>query len=331
MNCALQDKRIIGLQPWLPGFLGRSAWWNEPIRAERLAAVRIGIAVVLLADVLWLYLPQAADFYGGGSLGSPEVFAGRLARGLRWSLLAGVSDQSLIFAAMSAWIAAAVCLLLGIYPRVAAGVAWALAISFHNANPYLHNSGDMVRQILLFYLMVSPCGAAWSIKSWRERRGSGDWRPAFIYPWPIRLLLIQMMAIYFVNGAYKYMGADWRDGEIMHRVLANLFWTRFSYEQLPLFPGAIHLMTWTTLVWELGFPLLVMIPKLRAPTLWIGAAFHVGTGILLTLGGFPFYMLCLYLPFVPWERWFDRVAGTASFVPRHGRIDFQTPGVNAAG
>src|SRR5215216_380096 len=157
MNSDLEDRRIVGLQPWLPGPLGRSAWWNEPIRGERLAAVRIATAAVLLADISWLYLPQAADFYGAGSLGSPEVFAGRLTDSLRWSLLAGISDQSLVLGALSLWMAAAICLLVGLYPQLAAGVAWALAISFHNANPYLHNSGDMVRQILLFYLMLAPC------------------------------------------------------------------------------------------------------------------------------------------------------------------------------
>jgi hypothetical protein len=119
---------------------------------------------------------------------------------------------------------------------------------------------------------------------------------------------------------------------MMHRVLANVAWTRFSYEQLPLVPGAVAAMTWTTLVWELGFPILIAIPRLRAPTLWIGVFFHLGTAALLTLGPFPLYMLCLYLPFVPWEKW--RLVGQADeslLIPRHAGVDFETPGVNASG
>jgi hypothetical protein len=38
------------------------------------------------------------------------------------------------------------------------------------------------------------------------------------------------------------------------------------------------------------------------PLLIFGAVFHLGTGLLLQLGPFPFYMICLYLPFFPWER-----------------------------
>jgi hypothetical protein len=212
-------------------------------------------------------------------------------------------------------------------------VAWALALSIQNTNLYLHNAGDNVRLILLFYLMLSPCGAAWSVARWWERRTSGDDRPGYIHPWPVRLLLLQMMAIYLVNGLYKFGGEAWRSGEIMHQVLANVQWTRFSYEQLPLAPGAIAAMTWSTLVWELGFPIFVMTPKLRAPTLWIGVLFHLGTAVLLKLGMFPFYMLCLYLPFVAWEKWSPGtiLRGAALFVTRHARINLQAPGVDAAG
>jgi hypothetical protein len=296
----MNEQLVVGLKPSLPGFLGRSSWWTEPIAAERLAAVRIGTAAVLLADIWWTYLPQATDFYGGGSLGSPEVFAGRLSHSFRWSLLAGVSDQRIVLTYFAVWAAAAICLLFGIFPRLAACAAWALAVSFQNANAYIHNSGDMVRQILLFYLMIAPCGAAWSLASFRRSR-LGDHRPAFIHPWPIRLLLVQLVAIYFINGTYKIAGEDWRGGDIMHRVLANVLWTRFSYDQLPHIPGTVAVMTWVTLIWELGFPILIATPRLRAPALWLGVLFHLTSAALLTLAPFPFYMLCLYLPFVPWE------------------------------
>src|SRR5919202_6457019 len=106
-------RRLIGLNPWLPWPLSRSAWWTEPVRAERLAALRIGVAAVLLLDVLGTYLPRLHDFFGPDSLGSPEVFAG--GRGfLRWSVLRGVHDPALIQGALMAWAAAAVLLLLGL-------------------------------------------------------------------------------------------------------------------------------------------------------------------------------------------------------------------------
>jgi hypothetical protein len=60
-------------------------------------------------------------------------------------------------------------------------------------------------------------------------------------------------------------------------------------------------MTWLVLAWECLFPLLVLWRPTRLAALWVGVAFHLGIWASLELGGFGPYMLCLYLPLVPWE------------------------------
>jgi len=302
----MSERTIVGLTPWLPRLLANSAWWTEPVRAERLAALRIGIGAMMLLDVLWTYWPQVADFFGTGSLGSPEVFAGRVATPYwRWSLLRGVSDAAAMQGVLVLWAAAAFSLMVGLLPRLSALVCWALAVSVFNLNYYLHNSGDNVRSIALFYLIFCPSAAAWSVTSWWQRR-SGDEQPVYISPWPLRLLFVQLVLIYFFNGLHKLTGPDWRSGEIMYHVMGNLGWTRLSSAQAPMPSLLLPVMTYTTLLWELFFPLLVCMPAVRKPALWLGVLFHVGTGVLLQLTMFPFYMLCLYLPLVPWETYVDR-------------------------
>jgi hypothetical protein len=297
----MNERKIVGLTPWLPWPLTRWPWWTEPVRAERLAALRIGFAAVLLLDILCTYFPLAKDFFGPGSLGSPEVFAPTSSAWYRWSLLRGIEDPRLYAGALVLWAVAAVFLLAGVVPRVSAAIAWALSISIMNVNCYLHNSGDNVRTITLFYLMLCPCAAAWSLKSFAGRR-IGKKEPVYVPAWPVRLLFVQLTLIYFLNGVYKLAGSEWRDGHIMYSVLANLAWTRFSFAQLSLPAWALQAMTWTPLVFELGFPLLVMIPRVRVLALCVGILFHLGTGIFLQLGPFPLYMMCLYLPLVPWEK-----------------------------
>jgi hypothetical protein len=298
----MSEPIVVGLKPWLPGPLARWTWWTEPVRAERLAALRIGVALVLLFDVLGTYLPQAHDFFGRGSLGSPEVFAGMTGPGARWTLLRGIENPALMQAALVIWAAAAVCLLLGICPRASAATAWLFSMSVMGLNRYLCNSGDNVRTIALFYLMLCPCGAAWSVQAWWSRRRAPRSGPVYVPAWPLRLLVVQLALIYFVNGLYKFSGSHWRGGDIMHDVMANLAWTRFSYAQLPLPEVLIPFLTWITLFWELGFPLLIMMPFTRKLALWMGVAFHLGTGLFLQLGPFPLYMIALYLPLVPWEK-----------------------------
>ena len=73
---------------WLPGALGRWDWLTAPVRAERLAALRVGVGLVLLFDILYSYLPFLRDYYGPGSLGDPDVFASRFEwPSWHWSVL----------------------------------------------------------------------------------------------------------------------------------------------------------------------------------------------------------------------------------------------------
>jgi hypothetical protein len=302
---AVSAGTVVGLRPWLPWPLGRSRWWTQPIRAERLAALRVGLAAALLIDVLTTYLPHAADFYGRDSLGAPQVFAARFAGSAYWSLLEGVESSAVVRAAVLAWAAAAAGLLLGLATRLCAAAAWALSVSFAAVNPSIENAGDTVRTILLFYLTLCPCGAVWSLDAWlwRRRRGPG---PFLVHPWPARLLLVQLVCIYFRNGLHKVVGHDWTAGDSLYYVLGDLTLARWSYAWLPLPYLLTRLLTWLVMAWEFLFPVLLLWRRLRVPVLCFGVAFHLGIWLCLELGGFAPYMLCLYLPLLPWERWADR-------------------------
>src|SRR5262249_41208174 len=152
------------------------------------------------------------------------------------------------------WAIAAFALTIGVLARLNAAICWALSISFVGANWYLHNSGDNVRSIELFYLMFSPCAAVWSLG--RIPAAEKDKHPRVYVPaWPVRLLFLQMATIYFFNGLYKLLGHDWRAGDVMHYVMGNLAWTRMSYAQFPMPFLATQVLGWVVLTWELSFPI----------------------------------------------------------------------------
>jgi hypothetical protein len=294
---------VVGLKPWLPWPLSRFPWWTVPVRAERLAALRIGLALVLLGDVLTTYLPNAHVFYGAGGLGDPALFQWNFQKPhLNWSLLYGVGDPRIILAAMLFWVAAVLCLLLGFWTRLSAGVTWLLSTSFATLNPYVDNSGDQLRGILLFYLMLCPCGTVWSIDAWSRRRRQSDPGPVHVYPWPLRLLFVQMTLMYFCNGVYKLTGHDWPAGTSLYYVLGDLTLARWSYAAWTVPFWLTRLLTWTVMAWEVLFPALVLWRWTRIPALCFGAALHLGIWISLEVGNFAPYALCLYLPLLPWER-----------------------------
>ncbi len=444
---AQAEREVVGIQPWLPWPFAAWGWWTEPVRAERLALLRIGVALALLVDLLLNYVPDTFAFFGKGGLGDPANFDWRFqTHRLTWSLLRGVGDPTnvylslaiwiaatlwivgnsvswllllqknppspdrtgialwtwsaayvgyiaglwsnmvsaseigplawvmplvgfsisclfhtldiaarlrdsaqripwlrlvftlaltmtltglgfaltqaetidkttwwvrllgswqddanLLWTAMFLWLAAAVMLLLGFWTRLAAVLTWVLSMSFANANPNLDNAGDTIRAILLFYLMLCPCGAVWSIDSlWTgPTRKQGN---IFVHPWPIRLIFMQMIFIYFMNGVYKLMGPHWLDGQSLFWVLGDVVLTRFSpyMLQIPLWLASV--MTWTVLAWEVTFPVLILWKWSRRAALVMGVLFHLGIFATMELGGFVPYALCMYLPLIPWRK-----------------------------
>jgi hypothetical protein len=309
----MSEPQVVGLRPWFPWPLDRWSWWTEPVRAERLAALRIGVAVVLLVDILFYYHPYARDFFGAGSLGAPEVFSANPSfRDWPWSLLSSIESPLAWQAILIVWAMAALLLGLGIYPRIAAAAAWFIGGSVIYVNPYIFNSGDAVRNLLLFYLMLCPSAAVWS--PWGRDRSAG---PVYVQAWPLRLIYIQMCLTYCISGLSK-LNPDWLSGVAIYRVMGNVFWARWSSNDFGLPYPATVALTWFTVFWEITFPLFVSWRRTRTATLVLGVLFHLGTGASMRIVLFPANMLCFYLPLLPWERWLEKapvdekpVAGTA--------------------
>ena len=251
-------------------------------------------------------------------------------------------DHSFLQAVLVIWILATVFMLLGLWTRLSVAVVWLISISLENMNSYNDNAGDQVRGITLFFLMLCPCGVVWSLDSlwarWWGRQGGkwGRWfgrpdRPVYVSPWALRLLLIQMAYIYCVNGIYKLAGKEWEAGSSLYYVLNDLTLARWSYAQLPIPYWATRVMTKSVLYWEVCFPLFFLVPwvvsgivlwrplrskasvviirvlrVLRGIALLFGVGFHLGILAAMELGFFGPYMIALYTPLVPWERWFGR-------------------------
>jgi uncharacterized membrane protein YphA (DoxX/SURF4 family) len=306
------EPTVLGLPPALPPPLSRWRWLTDPVPAERAAALRMAVGVVLLLDILVQYLPLLPVLYGPDSFGAADVQAPAFAApSWRWSLLQWLPPSSGPAALAAAWTASAVALLVGYRPRLAALVAWAVAVSFFQEDLYQHNGGDRLKLFVLLMLVFLPSDGCWAVRRHPlARRAAGH---VLVQAWPLRLLMVQLAVMYFMNGYYKAMGPQWLDGSVMTAVAANPTWAHFSPNHLPLPDGVMRAVTWATVAWELLFPLLVAFPLTRKATLWIGVAFHLGTLVHLEVGVFPLYALCYYVPLVAWER---RPAGPARALAR---------------
>jgi hypothetical protein len=230
-----------------------------------------------------------------------------------------------------------VMVLIGLRTRLMTLVALLLAATFNNRMVELLNGGDSLFRLGLYYLMLSPAGATWSVDAWLRDRWQSTalpqpWtRPRYIEPWSVRLMQIQIAFMYLFTGLTKLADVrpdaqwgwwrprgDWLDGNALYWVLNDVALTRWSFAQFPVPLFACKLLTWGTLFFEIFFPLLVLFRWTRGMTLLAGVALHLGILLTMEIGWFSQVTLCWYLLFVPGERlaaWLHRMLGRTPTAP----------------
>jgi hypothetical protein len=277
----------IGTVPHLPGALGRWSAISGWMPGDRLAALRIAAGLLLLFDMAATVWPYSHVLLSDHSLTAGDPFAGRFEwPHLRWSLSRLLPYGAYVSASVATL--AALGLITGVAIRASAIAAYLGTVSLFNDNSFAHNGGDQLRSFLFLMLAVAP---------------AVPWRSGALVPrWPLTVIRVQLSVMYGMNGIYKLQSPAWRDGTVMSNVLADLNWSLVP-GLAPHIPDALmQAMTWTTLAWEVLFPLLILTRPTRNIALVLGVLFHVGTLLTLVVGLFPLYSLCLYVPFLPWER-----------------------------
>jgi hypothetical protein len=307
-------------------------FWTKPMRAEPLALFRIVLGATYL---LSLVIGLAPDLDRYQELCPPEGLDNWLGSSGRWSLFrapahfpqrapedgplvppalaeawnAWGAKRSTVFTAFGVLVIAVFGMTIGWRTRLCTTIAWLLTISFHNRLLWMLNGGDDMFRTALFYLTVSglfslrfgeavaPASAVWSVDRWRQRCKAAPDAPVYIAPWAVRLMQIQLCAVYFFTGLAK-IGDDWLNGEALYWVLNDVSVMRWPYHWLPLPLWACRLASWATILWEIGFPLLVAVRWLRPLTLLAGVALHVGILVSMEVGWFSQVTLCWYAVFL---------------------------------
>jgi hypothetical protein len=306
-------------------------------RSGRMCLLRGPVNVPLLGD--WLPADLAADYPWLNAWVVPENVDA-------WKR-SGETLQStqVLFAA---YLLALACMTLGLFTRTATVVALLMANTFFCRFSDLMNGGDDLVRNALYFLVFSPAGAVWSLdRAWRMHRLARLARalglpppdaaaPVIVAPWSIRLMQIQLCAMYLFSGLCKadpnavaelvvglFRGnsnvltelggrLDWLDGQAMYWILNDVSLCRWPYAWLPVPLAVCRLLSWGTLAFEIGFTFLVPFRRLRPWLLVAGVALHAGIFAAMEIGWFSQISLCWYALFLPGET-------IARFFRRFGR------------
>ena len=114
--------------------------------------VAVLLALALLTDQLFQYLPHFADFYGPGGVAPDGLFDRWMLRNWRWTpLFFGTDDLAVLYPVFGLWVACTAGLLVGWHTRVLNVAVWFLTMCFLNRNPNLLNGGDDTLSVALLF------------------------------------------------------------------------------------------------------------------------------------------------------------------------------------
>lgn len=292
------------------------AWWFGDVDTLPLDAFRVVFGVMLAWHFLD-YVPDAGLLFADwGILPRSFAFGGGL-RESRLSLLDAVGTTWMATAFLVASIGAAVMLAAGYRTRLASVLCFLAVLSVHERNPLVLDGSDTVFRVVAFWLMFAPIGRSLSLDGAIARaRGLAIARtgPAFT----LRLLQLQVTAIYALNFWNKAQGSRWADGSALHFALhLEDFLVRDLGTYVADWEWFTVIGTYGALVFEGLFLPLVFFPLfqpyLRAVGLAMGAAFHGSIALLMKVGWFSYVMPATYLLFFE-PAWVEWVAARLSAV-----------------
>lgn len=264
------------------------AWdrfWYKASPPQTLAMIRILAGAMLF----YTHLIWSRDLLA--FLGPDSWLDNATARSLQegtyaWSYLWYADSAVVIWGLHVAALLVFAMLTIGLFSRVNSILAFVITLSYcHRLNGALFGL-DQVNAMLAMYLMLGPCGAAYSVDRWLKRRREGKElaapRASIGANVAVRLIQCHMCILYLFAGVSKMRGETWWDGSALWFGLVNLEYQSLDLTWLGRWPALIAAVTHITLFWETFYCVLIW-PRLTRPVFLILAVVVHG-GIALSLG-----------------------------------------------
>jgi hypothetical protein len=297
----------------------RSGWnrfWFSPTDPATLGLIRIlAGAMLFYTHLIWSLDLKA--FMGQEGWVSPATIA-KLpgSSGFQWSYFYWIQSPTLMWTVHIAALVVFALLTIGLFSRTMSVLAFLAAVSYANRASLAQFGLDDVNCMLALYLMVGPCGAAYSVDRWLKRRKAGGQLPiesSIGANIAIRLLQVNLCVEYFFSGIGKAQGVAWWNGDAILMVTGMYEYQSMDLTWLIRYRPMAELMAHVTVFWELSYCVLVWPRLLRPIVIAIGIAMHLGIGMFLGMWTFGLAMTIANLSFVsPWivRRILDRRSTT---------------------
>jgi hypothetical protein len=271
-------------------------FWFQPVSARPLGAFRIVFGLIVLANLVLVGFDLEYWLTDRGMLQGTE--AREVAGALRFSVLQYAQDPASVRAFLAATAVLGVLYTIGWHTRSVGVLLYLAMLSIHHRNVLTNSGADALVMIMGFYMMLSPCGAAYSLDALRASRRRGTLAEPLIVPWAQRLIQIHLCLIYFDTAVLKCNGSTWLNGTALHYVLYNTEIGRFHLDALTQYPLLINAMTFGGLLIEFALAFLLWFRPTRLWAALAGLSLHLGIAFVVNIPIFGEMMTACYLTFL---------------------------------
>ena len=266
-----------------------------------LAVLRIGLGVQVIVYALflrsdWYYLFASS---GTGLIGrevgeTVASFDSPLIPRLGWLVAIGrnfnIGEATVLSVTWICLLSAGCLVLLGLFCRPAAIVAWFVHLCAAESGGLLAYGADAFMTTALFYLMLSPLPDRYSFDHWVTKREERN--PQLLGFWR-RVLQVHLCFVYFIGGLAKCLGNGWWDGSNLWRALIRPPFAVVPPDILVRFKHALPVLGISICLLEVSYPIFIWLRKTRFLWLVCILAMHVAIGLLMGLYLFALVMIVM--------------------------------------
>jgi hypothetical protein len=204
----------------------------------------------------------------------------------------GLREESVVGAVWIALLCAGSCLIIGLFCRPAAAIAWFFHLCAVKSDSLQAYGMDNFTTIGLLYLMLAPLPdrCAMDRRIWQSHA-----KDPHLLGFFQRVLQIHLCIIYFFSGLTKSLAFDWWNGTSIWRALTSAPFDIISPGALASWRHMLPSFGIAVLILEIGYPFFIW-PKRTRPT-WLLCilGMHIVIGITMGLYLFSLIMIVLNL------------------------------------
>ena len=275
------------------------------IDLRALAAFRVGIGVLLLADVYLRFRTLTVYHTDAGVLPRDAMLESSRTAILSVYMLNGGAPFAALLLSVTAL--CALMLIVGYKTRLVTFLCWLLLMSVQRRNIMVLNSGDLLFCLLYFWSMFLPLGAVASVDSLGKKSAATTPPPRAVCSAATVAILVQMIYVYVVSAVLKNHPVWRTDGTAVYYALHVDRLVSLNGLRIREYYEFMRFMTFATFYLELIVPFLAFIPVankvLRSFTAFAFIGFHLGLAVSLHIVLFPYICVVAWLLFLPSEFW----------------------------